>query len=198
MKTGMSKVIYDRVFVLAGEMEKTNGGHKFLEEDKSGFLHGEIRFDAIKILYEQSRIKKEIIFVGGPVKNDRANYKPKIMKELMEKEAKVNADFLKTLESDSNTESNILFIKDYLNQINNKHKNEKNGLLTHFYHLPRVLRLIIREKKLRLLPICAEAVLLQYDPSYKEKIEKWYDQKSMITRVYWEIHGLTDIGKGKY
>lgn len=178
---------YNRVFVLAGEMEKTNGNYDFLEEDKSGFINGEPRYEAVELLKKHGRVN-EIIFVGGPVKNDETKSKADVMKDKMEGNAIA-------LPSEANTKSNIEAIENYLEK--NKSNDGTDGLLTQFYHLPRIMRLI-KDKKLNLTPICAEAILLAERPSRVKDIKEWYSQPSMVHRIYCEIDGLSDIEKGKY
>ena len=173
---------YDRVFVHAGQMEKRGDEYEFLTEDKHGFLHGEIRVEAVKILREQGRIK-EIIVVGGPTEDGMS--KVKLIAERI-------GGKVTQLESTPSTRSNLEVIKKYLGD-----DEGKNGLLTNFYHLPRAMRLSA-EKGLNLIPISAEAVLLADDPRWLEKIKEWHSQSSMLKRIISEIYGLSCLEEEKY
>lgn len=170
-------MIYDRVFVHSAQMAKVGDGYEFLAEDEHGFLHGEIRVEAIKILRKQGRVR-EIIVVGGPTKDGMS--KVKLIAE------KIGGQVTQ-LESIPSTENNIEMIKNYLGE-----DYGINGLLTNFYHLPRAMRLAA-EKGLNLIPICAEAVLLTDSPRWLKEIKKWYGQGSMLTRVLSEIRGLNSL-----
>lgn len=177
---------YDRVFVHAGQMAKVGEEYEFLPEDRHGFLHGEIRVEAIKILRKQGKVKK-IIVVGGPTE-DGMN-KVKLIAE------RIGGKVIQ-LESTPSTRNNLEVVKEYLGDLGDDEG--KNGLLTNFYHLPRAMRLSA-EKGLNLIPVCAEAILLTDDPHYWEgKIEKWYSQDSMLARFLWEIQGLSCLEKEKY
>jgi len=173
---------YDRVFVHAAQMTKVGDEYDFLIEDKHGFLCGEIRVEAIKVLRKQERVK-EIIVVGGPTEDGAS--KVRLIAERI-------GGVVTQLESIPSTRSNIEAIKDYLGD-----DNGKNGFLTNFYHLPRVTRLAA-EKELYLIPVCAEAVLLTDSPHWLEKIKEWYGQSSMFTRILSEIQGLSQLEGGKY
>lgn len=184
MKNKNNKPNYNRVFVLAGEMEKTNGGHDFLEEDKYGSIHGKIRVEAIKILRNQGRVK-EIIVVGGPTKDGKS--KAQLIA------TRIGGKVTK-LESEASTGGNFETIEKHLNK-NGCENND--GLLTNFYHLPRTLRLI-SNKGFKLIPICAEAVLLTDKSRWVKNIKEWYRHPSMVDRIHWEIQGLSDIEEGNY
>jgi len=158
-------------------MAKVGDVYEFLAEDEHGFLHGEIRVEAIKILQKQGRVR-EIIVVGGPTKDGMS--KVKLIAEMI-------GGKVTQLESIASTEGNIKTIKNYLGE-----DKGKNGLLTNFYHIPRVLRLI-SENGLRMIPICAEAVLLADNPQWLNKIKEWYGEPSMLKRILSEIQGLNYI-----
>ena len=175
-------MICDKVFVHTGEMERRGKEYEFLAKDKRGFIHGEIRVAAIKILREQGKVK-EIIVVGGPTK-DGAN-KVRII-------AKMIGGKVTQLQSVASTGGNIKAIKDFLGE-----DTGKNALLTNFYHIPRALRLIT-DNGLKIIPLCAEAILLTDDPNWLKKITEWYNQPSMLRRILSEIEGLSDIEKGTY
>lgn len=170
-------MIYDRVFVHAAEMAKAGEGYEFLPEDKHGFLHGEIRVEAVKVLRKQGRVK-EIIVVGGPTEDGVS--KAKLIAE------RIGGAVIQ-LESIPSTQNNIRVIKNYLGDCGGK-----NGLLTNFYHLPRAMKLT-SSKGLNLIPICAEAILLTDDPNWLRKIEDWYGQASMYTRILSEIQGICSL-----
>ena len=80
-------------------------------------------------------------------------------------------------------------IKAYLTKVKNR---GRNGLLTNFYHLSRALRLI-SDNGFKLIPVCAESVLLTDNPNWLKEIKEWYNQLSMLKRTLSEIQGLTDI-----
>lgn len=173
---------YDKVFIHAAQMAKTEGEYEFLTEDKHGFLHGEIRVEAIKVLRKQGRVK-EIVVVGGPTE-DGMNKVELIANMIGGKVTK--------LESIPSTRSNLDAIKSFLGE-----GSGNNGLLTNFYHLPRAMRLAA-EKSLNLIPICAEAILLTDGFHWLEKIKAWYGQDSMLTRTLSEIQGLSRLEGENY
>lgn len=173
---------YGKVFVHAAEMVKREERYEFLEENQDGFLHGEIRVEAIKILRKQEKVD-EIVIVGGPTPDGAS--KVKLIAEMI-------GGKTTQLETRPNTGGNIQSIKGYLGE-----DKGRNALLTNFYHIPRVLRLI-NDNGVRVIPLCAEAVLLTDDPKWKEKIEEWYGQFPMLKRILSEIQGLSDIEKENY
>jgi hypothetical protein len=183
LKIGKGKKMkFDKVFVHTAEMALIEGRYEFLPEDKHGFLHGEIRVEAIKILRKQEKVK-EIIVVGGPTEDGAS--KAKLMAD------RIGGKVI-PLESIRSTRGNIESIKNYL-----KGNNGRNGFLTNFYHIPRTLRLVA-ENGLDLIPICAEAVLLADNPCWINKIKEWYQHSSMLKRIVSEIQGLSFLEDGKY
>lgn len=176
-------MIYDKIFVHAAQMTKIGDGYVFMGEDKHGFLHGEIRVEATKVLRRQNRVN-EIIVVGGPTEDGMS--KVKLIAERI-------GGVVTQLESIPSTQNNLDVIKDYLGD-----DRGNNGLLTNFYHLPRAMRLSI-ERGLNLIPVCAEAVLLSEDVNWLGKIKEWYGgQDSMFLRLISEIQGLSDLEKDSY
>jgi hypothetical protein len=165
-------------------MEKVGEKYEFMPEDECGFLHGEIRVAAVKVLIRK-RLTKEVVVVGGPIKDGQSKV------ELIAEMIKNDLVPVKKLESRPNTRSNVEVIKNYLSGKDDK---EKNGLLTNFYHLPRALRLI-SENGYKLVPIAAEAVLLADDPHWESAIKRWYSEESMKKRLFFEIKGLAAIEK---
>ena len=163
-------------------MARMEGGYKFLGKDKHGFLHGEIRVEAVKVLRKQGRVK-EIVVVGGPTEDGTNKV------ELI---ANMIGGTVTKLESMPSTRSNLDAIKSFLGE-----GSGNNGLLTNFYHLPRATRLAT-EKGLNLIPICAEAILLTDSPHWLGKIKSWYDQDSMLTRILSEIQGLSHLEGENY
>lgn len=171
---------YDQVFVLAAEMVRQGEEWTFLSQDRHGFLHGEVRIEAVNMLLRQGMVE-ELIVVGGPTKDEVS--KVDLMAELIE--GKVTR-----LESIASTGGNVGAIKRHV-------RGENNGILTQFYHLPRTWRLLA-ENGLSLVPICAEAVLLADNPNRIEEIRRWYSDEAMVLRMIMEITGLSDLEAGRY
>ena len=178
---------YDRIFILAAQMERRGERYDFLEEDRNGFLHGEIRVAAAKLLIEKGMVK-EVIVVGGPTLDGRSKV------ELIAALLPTTVPIVK-LETQPNTLSNVEKIKEYLAE--EGEEGEKNGLLTSFYHLPRALRMI-SANGYKLIPIAAEAILLADDPCWEGKIREWYSEESMLTRIVSEIRGLSAIEMARF
>jgi len=178
-------MVYDRVFVLAAEMYRRDGRYyDFLVEDNNGFLHGEVRVRAIEILWRQEKVK-EIVVVGGPTRGGE-NKAQFIAKLIAGKIGKKIGTTVVPLESKASTCGNLEAIKSYYTV------GENDGLLTQFYHMPRVLRLM-KEMGINLIPICAEAILLTHSLSWLEKMREWYSSPAMVQRIIMEINGLSAI-----
>ena len=135
-------------------------------------------------MIKQGRVGK-VVAVGGPTKKDGAS-KVKLMAERIEGE-------VIQLETVPSTGGNVANIKKFLAKVDS---NKRVGVLTSFYHIPRVLRLMI-DNGLVVTPISAEAVLLG-DSSYEEKIGEWYGSSSMLDRFRAEIRGMSHIEYKKY
>jgi len=186
-------IVYDRVFLHISEMKKAGDKYVFLEKDEHGSLLGDIRVEAAKILIKQKRVGT-IITVGGPTL-DRKESKAKLVAKMIPNGVKVVA-----LDSQPNTGGNLKAIMDYLS-------NEKvgiNAFLTNYYHIPRLLKLILQNGTSviaggsMLVPLCAEAVLLTDSETWAEKIREWYSDKFMLKRIISEIQGLSHLEQNKY
>ncbi len=175
-------MFYDVVFVHAAQMEKRGGEYVFLPEDGSGFLHGEIRIEAAKILMAQGMVR-QFVAVGGPTKDGVSK---------AEMIAVILGGGTIPLKTQPNTQSNISEIKNFLGDTEGVF-----GLLTNFYHVPRAIRMA-SEKGVNLIPICAEAVLMAADIGWTEKIKEWYGSDSMLTRILSEVRGLSDLETNAY
>ena len=173
---------YNQIFVLASEMaQREDGEWDTIREDRNGFLDdGGARIAAVKVLREQGKVN-EIVAVGG--KAIEGVSKVELMAERIGGE-------VTRLESEASTGGNFAAIERHIS-------GKDNGFLTHFYHLPRALR-IMAERELNLIPICAEAVLLADNPHWMEEIRKWYSSQAMVRRFLAEIYGLSDLEAGRY
>lgn len=112
----------------------------------------------------------------------------------------IPAEKIVILHSDSNTKGNALAVVQYFSEDNIQNVSDA-GLLTSFWHLPRATRMFIDNTDLRLIPICAEAVI--YEAEF-ENIQKFYTEEGLSRIVgaakndLSEIRGMSDQEKGSY
>jgi len=183
---------YDSIVVLASEIFKEGNEFKMPDFYNGVAQGGKIRLDAgIKMF--QDKKTKNIIVVGGKVSGSE-DEKTDVMADYLI-ENNIPSDKIIKIPSATNTQGNAAAVKKYM--IDSKIKNQKIGLLTSFYHLPRAMKIFAREG-LSFEPIVAESILIDHQDYGLDKIHQFYINTKMLERLNQELLGLADLEKGIY
>lgn len=226
MEKNLEKNVYDIIILLCAGGARESEFFTVLDKDKK-YLGGPNRMDATIKLYKNSRNQK-IIAVGGGITKDKKNKKkpPKInfkkvdkMRKCLLEQGVVEKDIIR-ISSEHDTLGNFRAIFKVLQCLQNSQdsqkksllanfKNKKVGILTNFYHLPRVMRFAIDtfnealkhseenskngevKKEINFIPIAAESITKNFSSF------NLYPQELLLT-VSDEIRGLCDWEKGEY
>lgn len=197
------KRVYSLVFVLATDIKKTKrGSFEFLYKNKKGVLDVGFRLAAAHWLYKTKATPK-IILVGGCEEKVK-KWRTEVMREHLVKRYGVPENVLEELHCyPGNTCGNAIEIIKYIcgNQIWKKKK--PIGILTNLYHLPRIMKLLIKmlgdykripikkKNKIVLEPIAAESIIVK-------KIKDFYSTKEIGERILNESKGIQAIENGNY
>lgn len=196
---------YSAVIVLAPGITKEGSGQFSFSGDDKTFnykIEGdpfEFRFKAVKQLHKNQAAPK-FILVGGPVKNEEGVSKTKVMSHRLSTHYKIPIEQFITLPSVANTEGNALSVLEWISEKNSPYINAV-GLLTNFYHLPRAIKIFQKTVGLRLVPICAESLLLidefeNIKKFYRDEASKFIVKDNKGERD--EIHGLLALESESY
>lgn len=182
----------DSIIILASEIIKEGDGFK-MPDFFNGLAHGgKMRLEAAIKMFKD-KTTDNIIVVGGKV-NGSQDEKTDIMADyLIEKN--IPKDKVIKLPSATNTQGNAAAVKKYM--IDNRIKDQKIGLLTSFYHLPRAMKFFAREG-LCFEPIVAEAILIDHPAYGLQKIHQFYINTKMLERLNQELLGIASLEKRTY
>lgn len=196
---------YSIVIVLSPGVTKDDSGQLVFTQSSNSFKYYieadpfEFRFKAVKKLYTSEAAKK-FILVGGPVKNEEKVSKTEVMQDRLNSFYGIPIDRLITVPSAANTEGNAMAVLERLSDKNDSYINAA-GLLTNLYHLPRAMKIFQKVANLRLIPICAESLLLDDEFEnvknfYRNEASKLIVKENADDRC--EIRGLSALESETY
>jgi len=167
---------WNTVFILAAGMALDG---TFLEEDQSGFLHGEVRVEAANTLWECQQVGRFVV-VGSKL----------AIHGMTEVLRALGVSEVVELEAAPNTMGHINPIV--------AHAQPGDGILTQLYHHPRFWTMA-HDKLVGVEPIHAESVLLGHDPEKWEPIfRQQYSSPAMVKRLLNELRGISDLMLRRY
>lgn len=178
------KNIPSKVFVLCPGNPRIEDGKIILQEsDEYGYLGSSIRLDAaVQLCYNKDIT--HLFLLGG------SESKVKAMQFYILQQLKSNADLpeIVLLISEPNTSGNLKAINKVLQE--SKCSHDKIGILSNFYHQPRIMTLASEIiKNVRVIPIVAES-LVHSSPSIEMNIHM---NRELMKRIKNEIQGITDF-----
>lgn len=184
-------MIYNYVIVLcASPLNKD----KFDELSSDGsYLGGQVRMQAAVDFYFSKRVRKFIIIGGGMEKSEKIKKWEKVedMRTFLINK-NVPAKNISGLCSDSDTHGNLRAV---YKEFNKEFYGKTVGILSNFYHLPRVMRFAQDPQfkwKVNLIPICAESVIISMPPNYLQFVQEF------LFRISNEIRGLKNWEESEY
>ncbi|OGZ72598.1 MAG: hypothetical protein A2908_03595 [Candidatus Staskawiczbacteria bacterium RIFCSPLOWO2_01_FULL_38_12b] len=174
---------YDIVILFCASEINIDG--QFDEIVKNIYLGGQVRMDAAVDFAERVKI---YFIVGGSEK------KVTDMKSYLEKQFETyklqDCPKIIRIKSDPDTTGNLWAVKLVLQKNQKLHLlTGKVGLMTNFYHLPRVMRFaadIFKDINVNFIPISSEAVITRHLSTYSTY------QNAFVARVVQDIKGLRD------
>ena len=181
--------LFDEVFVLGAEMyQLPNGEFTFLEADQNGYIGGQLRIDAARLLIQQKFVE-EIFCVGGPTRKENVEKSP-IM-------AKMIGGNTKPLLGTASTKGNFDVIENFYRDRGGQHDDECDGILSHSFHFQRIM-LETTRRGLQLYPIPAEGVIIMLGTQKQREVMRAdiYDKcsdMSYANRLLNEAKGCFEI-----
>jgi hypothetical protein len=172
------------VFLLSAAVQNKGEGYELAEMDAGGILLGEWRLEACKQLISKNP-ELNVVIVGWHDELDPTVSRATVMHDLLIGHYDVDPARLETItQEEDGTQGNMKAIARYLSE--GKVGPEECALLTNFYHLPRVMRLLAEQGGLLITPIAAESLLVHR----QEEIRVAYSSEAFSGRLMNELNSL--------
>lgn len=187
---------YDFVILLCASKSRDDRFDEF-PINKDGlkeYLGGQIRMEAA---IDFALHVKTYIIIGGKDDDDKVNSMKKYLEKKFQEYLIKPTPKIIRIQSDTDTTGNLWALRFIFHNAGkvNLLKMGKVGILTNFYHLPRVIRFatdIFKDLEINFVPIAAEAVITRHLPAFTIRPE------ATILRIQNDINGLRDWERGEY
>lgn len=194
------------VIILGGGIKREDTGQwrttEFNETDAFGALGDRLRVLAGSMRFHDNP-QHHILVLGGKGQLKEVPEAPAVSEvikhELLEMSIP-EASIITETES-NNTYEQMQKLKDFIGE----QETREFLLISNRYHLPRieafigqdeVLQKMFQDKKLHVE--AAEDIVIEHDPTWKEKIEEIYKRKDIQERIEKELEGARQIREGSY
>ncbi len=199
----------DAIIVLGSRISRDNNGSYIYpngESNSAGIKYMGARTRALGVRQAlDEKLTNKFLITGGKFTTDKGSTQSRseLFTQFASQRHHIPKDSLISIGEIGNTLGNLQDAQEYIGNHSEMLSCRKIGLLSNFFHLPRVMATVdayhlFQNEPVDLFVLSAEELMIRRDPRFSASISNAYRSSEMGEFIQRELQGIRDLKNGVY